>query len=139
MGISVFANFSFITAEYINSKEPSVKDGNRVELVPEKILRTGLTVSYKDLKIAYQYAYTSEQYTEATNAKSTTSAVDGLIPAYSVMDLSLSYTYKWASLSTGVNNLLDSYYFTRRADGYPGPGIIPSDGRSFYVTLGIKL
>lgn len=139
LGISVFGNFSFITAEYINSKEPSVKDGNRVELVPEKILRTGLTVSYKDLKITYQYAYTSEQYTEATNAKLTTSAVDGLIPAYSVMDLSLAYTYKWASLSVGANNLLDSYYFTRRADGYPGPGIIPSDGRSIYLTLGIKL
>lgn len=139
LGISVFANFSFITAEYINSKEPSVKNGNRVELVPEKILRTGVTISYKDFKLTYQYAYTSEQFTEATNAKLTSSAVDGLIPAYSVMDLSLSYTYKWVSLSTGVNNLLDSYYFTRRADGYPGPGIIPSDGRSLYVTLGVKL
>jgi Fe(3+) dicitrate transport protein len=139
LGISVFANYSFITAEYINSKEPSVKDGNRVELVPEQILRTGLTASFKGFKITYQYAYTSEQFTEATNAKLTSSAVDGLIPAYSVMDLSLGYTYKWISLSTGINNLLDDYYFTRRADGYPGPGIIPADGRSFYVTLGIKL
>lgn len=139
LGISVFANFSFINAEYIDSEEPSVKDGNRVELVPEQILRTGLTVSFKDIKITYQYAYTSEQYTEATNAKLTGSAVDGLIPAYSVMDISLGYTFKWISFSTGVNNLLDNRYFTRRADGYPGPGIIPSDGRSIYFTLGIKL
>ena len=139
LGISIFTNFSFITAEYINSKEPSVKNGNSVELVPEKINRAGITISYKDLKITYQHAYTSEQYTEATNAKSTSAAVDGLIPAYSVMDFSLSYIYKRFSVSSGINNLLNTYYFTRRADAYPGPGIIPSDGRSVYFTLGIKL
>ncbi|MGQ0829527.1 MAG: TonB-dependent receptor family protein [Bacteroidota bacterium] len=139
LGISIFGNYSFIDAQYINSKEPSVKNGNKVELVPQHILRTGITLSYKNFKITYQYAYTAEQYTEATNAKLTTSAVDGLIPAYMVMDLSLSYIYKWLSLSTGLNNLTDNMYFTRRADGYPGPGIIPSDGRSFYVTLQIKL
>jgi Fe(3+) dicitrate transport protein len=55
------------------------------------------------------------------------------------MDLAFSYRYKWMSVATGINNLTDNRYFTRRADGYPGPGIIPSDGRSFYVTLGIKL
>jgi Fe(3+) dicitrate transport protein len=30
-------------------------------------------------------------------------------------------------------------YFTRRAESYPGPGIIPSDGRSFYLTAQISL
>lgn len=139
LGISVFGNYSLIDAQYIDSKEPSVKNGSKVELVPQQILRTGVTSSYKNFRITYQYAYTSEQYTEATNAKLTTSAVDGLIPAYTVMDLSLSYTYKWISLYTGINNLTDNRYFTRRADGYPGPGIIPADGRSWYLTLGIKL
>jgi Fe(3+) dicitrate transport protein len=139
LGISVFANYAFITAEYINSKEPSVKDGNRVELVPQQILRTGLNISYKEFKLTGQYAYTSEQFTEASNAVSTSTSVDGLIPSYSVLDASLSYSFRWVSISTGVNNLLNNYYFTRRADGYPGPGIIPSDGRSFYVTLGIKI
>ncbi|MDQ3048916.1 MAG: TonB-dependent receptor, partial [Bacteroidota bacterium] len=138
LGISLFANYSFVVAEYINSTEPSVKEGNRVELAPEQILRTGLTFSYKTFKFSAQYAYTSEQFTEATNARSTSSSVDGLIPAYSIADLSLSYSFKWASISTGVNNLFNSYYFTRRADGYPGPGIIPSDGRSFYLTLQVK-
>lgn len=139
LGISLFLNYAFIDAEYINSKEPSVKSGNKVELVPEHILRTGITVAYKKIKVTYQYAFTSEQYTEATNAIHTPSAVDGLIPAYSVMDLSLSYSYKWVSLSAGINNLSDKRYFTRRADGYPGPGIIPSDARSFYITFGLKL
>jgi Fe(3+) dicitrate transport protein len=55
------------------------------------------------------------------------------------MDLALNYAYKKISVATGINNLLNTNYFTRRADGYPGPGIIPSDGRSIYLTLGIKL
>jgi Fe(3+) dicitrate transport protein len=139
LGISIFSNYSFIDARYINSSEPSVKNGNRVEYAPEHILKTGITTSYKNVKITWQYGYTSQQYTEATNAKYTASAVDGLIPAYSIMDLSLSYSYKRLSLSTGFNNLANSMYFTRRADGYPGPGIIPSDGRSFYLSLAIKL
>lgn len=139
LGISVFSNYSYIDARYINSSEPSVKNGNKVEYAPEHILKIGITTSYKNLKITWQYGYTSEQYTEATNTKSTASAVDGLIRAYSIMDLSLSYSYKRASLSTGINNLANGMYFTRRADGYPGPGIIPSDGRSVYLSLGIKL
>jgi Fe(3+) dicitrate transport protein len=138
LGITVFANYSLIRAEYINSDEPSVKSGNKVELVPEQIIRTGSTISFKGFKATFQYAHTSEQFTEATNAVSTSSSVDGLIPSYSVMDFSLSYTYRFVSLSTGVNNLMDNSYFTRRADGYPGPGIIPADPRSYYVTLQLK-
>jgi Fe(3+) dicitrate transport protein len=138
-GISVFGNYSFINAEYVNSKEPSVKSGNKVELVPEHILRTGITFSHKVIKLTYQYSYTAEQYTEATNSIFTTSAVDGLIPAYEVMDLSLSYEYKRIAVVTGINNLNNTMYFTRRADGYPGPGIIPADGRSYYLTLQIKI
>jgi hypothetical protein len=37
---------------------------------------------------------------------------------------------KW-KLEAGVTNFTNNSYFTRRATGYPGPGIIPSDARSF--------
>ena len=30
-------------------------------------------------------------------------------------------------------------YFTRRINKYPGPGILPADGRFFYASVGIKL
>lgn len=138
LGISLFCNFSLIDARYIDSKQESYEN-NEVEFVPKTILRTGLSVSYKKIKLTYQYAKTGEQYTDATNAVYTSNAVTGLIPSYYVMDLALSYSYKWISVATGINNLADNMYFTRRADGYPGPGIIPSDGRSYYITLGIKL
>ncbi|MCS7074178.1 MAG: TonB-dependent receptor, partial [Bacteroidia bacterium] len=42
------------------------------------------------------------------------------------------------TLEANCNNLANTAYFTRRAEAYPGPGIIPSDGRSFYVTVQFK-
>jgi len=38
----------------------------------------------------------------------------------------------------GVNNILDEHYFTNRATGYPGPGIIPSPNRNFFITAQYK-
>ena len=35
--------------------------------------------------------------------------------------------------------MLNHKYFTRRATGYPGPGIIPSSGINLYGTLEIKI
>ena len=66
------------------------------------------------------------------------SGVIGEIPAYSLADISLSYKIKNIRFETGVNNLLDEKYFTRRATGYPGPGIIPSAPRNLYFTFQIK-
>jgi len=55
------------------------------------------------------------------------------------MDVSLSYNWRNFTLYTGINNLADKKYFTRRADGYPGPGILPADKRNLYVTLQFTL
>lgn len=138
LGISIFGNFSLIDAKYLAAPGTLYYE-KKVEFVPETILRSGASISYKKFKITFQYSRTAEQYTDATNASAAPNAITGLIPEYYVMDISLSYTYKWISLSSGINNLTNNMYFTRRADGYPGPGIIPSDGRSMFFTLGIKL
>lgn len=135
---SVFSNYAFINAQYIRSAEPAI-DQNRVELVPEHTLKAGVNMSFGQFGLSYQATYLSEQFTDATNAEFTSNAVNGIIPAYYVMDVSASYTYKMLRLEVGCNNLTDNYYFTRRATGYPGPGIIPSDGRSFYLTLQLQL
>lgn len=47
-----------------------------------------------------------------------------------MLDLQLNF-----KLESGVSNFTNNYYFTRRATGYPGPGIIPSENRVFYTTL----
>ena len=69
----------------------------------------------KDFSISYQFSYNHEQFTDATNAIFQTNAVVGIIPSYSIMDLSLKYQYKKLQIETGINNLTNEKYFTRRA------------------------
>ena len=132
-----FANFSLLHGEYTSGRSDFVN--NQVELIPPFSIKTGVNFCWKTLKIAYQFAYTAEHFTDATNAVFVADATRGLIPAYQVQDLSLAYAYKRFKFQTGVNNLTDNAYFTRRAVAYPGPGIIPSDGRNIYLTVGIKI
>ncbi|HXO76677.1 MAG TPA: hypothetical protein VN824_15600, partial [Puia sp.] len=89
----------------------------------------------------WSYAYTGKQFSDATNAVTpSNSGINGLVPAYYVMDFSADFRINHMfSVSGSVNNLTNNMYFTRRADSYPGPGIIPADGRSGYVTLQVKL
>lgn len=134
--VSIFTNLSFTNATYKNSEEPGI-EGNDVELVPPFIFKTGINFRWKKLKAAYQYSYTAEHFSDATNAIFSPIAIEGLIPSYAVMDLSFSYEWKRLRLETGVNNLSDRAYFTRRATGYPGPGILPSNGRNFYLGVGV--
>lgn len=138
-GLSVFTNFTIQDGEYVASDE-SAYDGKKVELVPPVIFRTGLNYSYKKFKTSLQFSYTQQHYTDATNAEYTPNAVNGIIPSYYVMDFSAEYQFKkWITLSASVNNLTNNMYFTRRADGYPGPGIIPSDGISIFGTVAFRL
>lgn len=137
--IVVFSNLALIRSDYRKSQIPGVK-GKELEFVPGVNFKTGTRIMYKNLKGSFQFTHLSDQYTDATNARDGgVSAVVGLIPAYSVMDAGLSYQFKQFKLEASVNNLANEIYFTRRATGYPGPGILPSDGRSFYFTLQVKL
>jgi Fe(3+) dicitrate transport protein len=136
---SVFTNLALINARYINSDEPAYRN-KKVELAPDVIFKTGLSFRHKRFSAAYQLAYTSNQFTDATNAVFTANAIDGLVPAYTVMDLSSEYKLsKLFTLQGSINNLANVRYFTRRADSYPGPGIIPADARSFFLTVQLKL
>ncbi len=130
----VYANGAYTHARYLRSNEPGI-EGKQVELVPPIIVRSGLQHRFKNWRTALQYSWVASHFSDATNAIRTATAVEGRIPAYGVADWSLSYQIKHWRLEASVNNLFNAMYFTRRADGYPGPGIIPSDGRSFFLTL----
>lgn len=136
--LSLFVNASYTDARYISSQQKGFNN-KLVELVPQTILRSGLTYKYKHFSTTVQGSYTAEQFADASNSKFSTNAITGIIPAYTICDFSAQYTYKMFNLSAGINNFLNEIYFTRRADGYPGPGILPSDPRNFYVTLQVKL
>lgn len=136
-----FVNTSLIQSEYTKTTQTGI-EGNRVEYVPEINFKTGIQFGYKNLRGSLQYTYLSDQFSDASNASQNPDSGTGIIgkiPSYDILDLSLSYKYKKFKLETGINNLLDKSYFTRRAEAYPGPGIIPSPPRNWYTTLEIKL
>jgi len=136
--LNVFTNLAWIDARYIRSDEPGINN-NRVEMVPPFILRNGIAWKYRKFRISGQYSFTAEHFSDASNAVRTSTAVEGIIPGYQVIDLSAAYTWKNWSLEGSLNNVLNEMYFTRRAESYPGPGIIPSDGRNFTLTLQYRL
>ncbi|MBS1597511.1 MAG: TonB-dependent receptor [Bacteroidetes bacterium] len=134
-GLAIFSNFSLINAKYVDSKDPSIEN-NKVEFVPDIIFKTGLAFRKPKWSVTYQFSYTGKQFSDATNATYTDNAIDGIVPAYSIMDISAEYRLnKHFSFFGSINNLANEKYFTRRADSYPGPGIVPSDARGFYLTL----
>tara|TARA_B110000259_G_scaffold75475_1_gene88726 strand:- start:7026 stop:9467 length:2442 start_codon:yes stop_codon:yes gene_type:complete len=134
-----YINTSFINSEYIDSDKNGII-GNRVEFIPIINLKSGVRLGYKNILTNLQLTVLSDQFTDASNAvESNLSGVIGKIPSYEVLDLSASYKYKKLKFEFGINNILDNKYFTRRATGYPGPGIIPSPNRNIYTTIEIRL
>ncbi|MEE1899808.1 TonB-dependent receptor [Flavobacterium rakeshii] len=138
---SLFTNTSITGSEYLKSEVPNI-EGNSVEFVPLVNLKAGSGLRYKNFTCNIQLTYLSSQFTDAINSTSgkddNTYGIFGEIPSYYVADISASYQWKMLKLEAGINNFTNNYYFTRRATGYPGPGIIPSDPRVFYTTLEIK-
>lgn len=140
--LNYFVNAAFTSSEYVDSNEINV-EGNEVEFIPKVNLKTGLNFGYKNFLAGLQYTYLSEQFSDATNASQDVddriNGIRGSIPSYGIMDVSASYTLGKFKLEAGINNLLDNSYFTRRATGYPGPGIIPAQPLTWYSSLQIKL
>ena len=147
--LSIFAAIAYIDATYRDFKTTSVVNGQviegnlsdkRVENAPRKINRFGVTYNKKGFSFTWQLSDIGKAYADASNTEvANTAATTGVIPAYTVQDLSASFKFfKHYNIKGGVNNLTDERYFTRRAGGYPGPGILPADGRTFYFSAGIK-
>lgn len=141
MAVSVFGNYAYVDARYTRWDNPNVDFvNNRVENAPQHILRAGLNVKAKGFTATVQYNYISEVFTDAANTiEANTTSTTGVLPAYSLIDLNLAYqindTYHFRA---GINNLTDAVYATRRAGGYPGPGLLPGTGRTLYLTVGVK-
>jgi len=143
-----FASIAYNEATYTSWNDPTIIAGSSsdrtnktVENAPRRIQRYGLTYKLKGFTATYQLNKVSESFADALNTvASNAAATTGLIPAYQVSDLSFAYSGKENySLQMGVNNLFNESYFTRRAGGYPGPGLLPANGRTIYFTFGIKI
>ena len=145
--VNIFTSTSWFNAEYqgdslrVNSRENRSIAGNRVESVPEWISRNGLNIRYKGLSVSALYSYTGETFADPFNTvEPSANAAVGLVPEYGLFDLNTSLRLSASlMLRFNINNVFDKQYFTKRPTFYPGPGIWPSDGRSFSATIAVKL
>nr|WP_309759622.1 TonB-dependent receptor [Flavobacterium sp.] len=145
--IDVFATVSFIDSRYtdfeVNPTSGTVANlaGKRVENAPRYIHNFGISWSKNQFSTTLQYKTSGKIYTDALNTTTpSATGVIGLLEGYTVMDLSAEYKFlKNYNLRAGINNLTDETYATRRAGGYPGPGILPGEGRTFFISVGAKL
>ncbi len=146
---TAFASLSFIDAKYTDFKNISLNSGQlvetnlkdkRVENASNYIHRFGVNYINRGFSLTWQISFVGDSYADANNTEiATANAQNGKIPAYEVMDLTGSFRFfKHYNLRFGINNLADARYFTRRSGGYPGPGLLPSDGRTFFVSVGAK-
>lgn len=148
--LNIFASLSWIDARYTdfirrtyqNNQliESNLKD-KKVENAPQNIHRIGINYVLRNFSLTWQMSMVGETFSDADNTTTpTANGQNGLIPAYEVMDISGTYRFldKY-NIRFGINNLGDKRYFTRRAGGYPGPGLLPADGRTFFLSFGVKI
>ncbi|CAG5076280.1 TonB-dependent receptor [Parvicella tangerina] len=134
--LNTLGNYSYTWSRYLDAE--GVYANKFVELVPPVNWKLITQIGYSDLLLSLQYSWVHWQYSDASNSLSQPNAVNGVIPTYDILDLSLSYSYEELNFRCGMNNLLNEIYFTRRATAYPGPGIITAAPRNFYFTFGLN-
>ena len=133
--VSFFNSFAYDDAKYING----LYNGNTAAYAPKTIERLGITYTIKGFSTTLLASSTSQSFSDVNNTLYSADAETGIIPAYQVMDWSASLKINDYKIKCGVNNLTNQQYFTMRTSEYPGPGIIPSIGRSFYIGFSAKL
>lgn len=144
---SMFVSGAVQDARYTNLPKTAIADGiittknlkgNFVEYAPRYTFRSGLNIKWKFVAVSAQISHSAAVFASADNTvEPSVTATDGLIPAYTVADLTISITpCAHFELKAGVNNIADVRYFTRRAGGYPGPGILPAEARNMWLSVG---
>jgi Fe(3+) dicitrate transport protein len=129
--LGVYSSFAYTDAQYVSGEYT----GNYVPYAAKYQERLGLDYSFKGFSMDAQYSYAASCYSDPADTKFVPDGLVGTIPSYNVIDISAAYKLSKYQFSAGINNLTNAMYFTMRTDEYPGPGIIPSVGRMFYLGL----
>lgn len=142
----IFTSSSFMNAKYYSGRVAAGainKDitGNRLEAVPQFIVRNGLELLYQQFTLSVLSSYNSWCFADPLNTViPPVSGAVGKVPGYTLWDINATAKLPAnLSLRAGISNLFNQQYFTKRPTFYPGPGIWSGDGRNFYVTVGLRL
>jgi Fe(3+) dicitrate transport protein len=131
----LFSSVGYSEAYYTEGSN----SGKRVEYAPRWSVRSGASFQFKWISTTFTWTYVDGVYADAKNTVWAADAKSGWIPSYNVLDWSLTVKLpKNLAVRGSVNNIADHSYFTRRASGYPGPGIVPCEGRAFALTLSAR-
>ena len=151
--LDVFASMSFIDSRYVDFKTTTTSGtapnivitetnlaGNQVENAPRYIHNFGMSWGNNNFSATLQYKMSGKIFTDANNTVTpSANGQTGILDRYRIVDFSSEYKFlKNYNLRAGINNLTDESYATRRSGGYPGPGILPGEGRTFYISIGAK-
>ncbi len=138
--IIIFGSYGYTDAQYSSDHKDANTKGKQVENAPTNILRGGISAGNKGLLLSVQISSVGETFSDANNTVvASTNGNTGLIPSYTVTDFTATYKLnKGLNFKAGINNIFNEIYFTRRAGGYPGPGALPADGRTFFISIGAK-
>jgi len=138
--VSLFITYAFNNATYSSNFKDANTKGKKLENAPSHIFRSGISLGKKNILLTTQINYVGQTFSDGNNTfiPSAISNI-GLIPAYIVADVTLTYKVKSnVTVKAGVNNIANTNYFTRRAGGYPGPGALPADGRTGFFSVSFK-
>ncbi|MFN0013685.1 MAG: TonB-dependent receptor domain-containing protein [Saprospiraceae bacterium] len=147
--LNLFAALAWTEARYTDFPVTTVSNGAIVETnlrdkyvdnAPRYTHRGGVTVAKNGFSATWQISSVGAVFTDATNTEvPSANGQTGRIAGYSIQDLSATWNFlEKYTLRAGVNNLTDARYATRRAGGYPGPGLLPGEGRAWYAGLGLR-
>ena len=131
--LAVFNSLALMDARYVTGPFA----GNTVEYAAPVIERLGVRWTTGHLSSTAQVSHTARTFSDANNSTvPSADAVTGPVPAYTVVDWSGAWRFGagWEA-RLNVNNVFNARYFTRRADEYPGPGILPALGRGVSFSL----
>lgn len=144
--IILFTSTAFQDGRYTSGE---IKSGNtnvdlkgkKIEGVPNLISRNGLTFQANRYSVTFLISHTVESYADPLNTTMPNlNGTIGLVPSYTLLDINFSFKLKEnINLRANLNNITNKQYFTKRPVFYPGPGVWPSDGRNWSVSLSIKI
>jgi Fe(3+) dicitrate transport protein len=147
--LNLFASLAWTDARFTDLPVTTVSNGvitetnlkdKFVDNAPRYVHRYGATFARKGFSATWQLSNVGAVFTDAANTDApSANGQTGRIPGYAVQDLSATWHFlSNYSLRAGVNNLADVRYATRRSGGYPGPGLLPGEGRTWYAGLGVR-
>lgn len=141
--LSIFVSGSWMQARYSGWKDSNPLknlNGKTVEYAPQWLIRSGMQVLFRRISFSATWNYQSEVYTDALNTRAAgANAQTGILPSFRILDLGASLSlFRNYQLKFGVNNVWNERYATRRAAGYPGPGLMPGLPRNYYGSFSLS-